>query len=48
MELELDYGTYYGLSLSETSRTEEPKKHTKRNPMSSHLQSLFPARWYPA
>lgn len=38
--MELDHGTYYGLSHSETYRTEEPKKHTKRNPMSTHLWSL--------
>lgn len=39
--MELDCGTYSGLSHSETSRTEEPKKHTKGNPVSSHLWSLF-------
>lgn len=39
--MELDYGTYYGRSHFETSRTEEPKKHNKENPVPSYLWSLF-------
>lgn len=37
----------FGLSHSETCRTEEAKAHAKRNPRSSHCMVSFPTRWYP-